>query len=123
MGSPHQYFIQHGFEPLDETKPKLMLAMEGAILDCALDINQVFNQLGPSLKVWMIVQVHYEPVNPDDEKHKGFDAYLRTKDTKISKLDGTINGWGNHMRGAFGSLLNKSYNTIHLSSKRNLDFN
>ena len=79
MGPPHQYISQLGFEPLDGTKPKLLLAMEGAILDCGLDINQVFSLLGPSLKVWMIVQVHYEPVNPDDEKHKGFDAYLRTR--------------------------------------------
>ena len=95
IGPPHRYFKQLEYQPLDGTKPKLLLAMEGAILDCGQDIQQVFNQLGPSLKVWMIVKVHYEPVNPEDENHKGFDAYLRTRNTMISKLDGTINGWEN----------------------------
>ena len=69
--------------------------MEGAILDIEEDIQQVFIELGPSIKCWFIVKVHYEPINPEDGKHQGFNAYLSSKNTKIYKLDGTVNGWEN----------------------------
>ena len=53
FGLPHEFFKQTRYEPLADTKPKLVLAMEGAILDIGEDI-QVFNELGPSIKCWMI---------------------------------------------------------------------
>ena len=46
VGPPHELFKQIRYEPQAETKPKLMLAMEGAILDCGEDIHRVFNELG-----------------------------------------------------------------------------
>ena len=95
IGPPLLYFKQIRYTPIDDTKPKLMLAMEGAILDCGKDIHLVFNELGPSIKCWMIVKVRYEPINPDDEKHRGFDAFLASKNTRIYQLDGPVNGWEN----------------------------
>ena len=43
----------------------------------------------------MIIKVHYEPVNPNDITHKGFDAYLGAPPTRIFKRFGIVNGWGN----------------------------
>ena len=58
FGPLDEFFKQILYEPLPDTKPKLVLAMEGAILDIGEDIQQVFNELGPSIKCWLIVKVH-----------------------------------------------------------------
>ena len=55
----------------------------------------------------MIIKVHYEPVNPNDETHKGFDAYLGAPPTRIFKRFGIVNGWGNPYRFALGILTDR----------------
>ena len=55
----------------------------------------------------MTLLVHYEPVNPNDETHKGFDAYLSAPPTRIFKRFGIVNGWGNPYRFVLGILTDR----------------
>ena len=71
------------------------LALEGAYIDVGPDMDDMFEEVGQSFKCWMALQVHYEPVNPNDETHKGFDAYLSASATRIFERVGIVNGWGN----------------------------
>ena len=55
----------------------------------------------------MTVLVHYEPVNPNDETHKGFDAYLRAPPIRIFKRFGIVNGYRNPYTFALGILTDR----------------
>ena len=83
------------------------LALEGAYVDVVTDIEDAFEELGNSFKCWMTLLVHYEPVNPNDEIHRGFDAYLSAPPTRIFKRFGIVNGWGNPYRLALGILTDR----------------
>ena len=81
---PEFYFFQeYAYAPLDISKPDLGLVLAGAIIDIGLDLGGMFTQYGKSFKCWMVLQVHYEPVNPNDESQQGFDAYLSAAPTRI----------------------------------------
>ena len=67
-------------------------------------IDDMFEEVGNSFKCWMTLLVHYEPVNPTDETHKGFDAYLSAAPTRISKRFGIVSGWANPYRFALEAL-------------------
>ena len=95
------------YDSLKNTKPDLGLALEGAYIDVGPDLNNTFEEFGNTFKCWMVIKVHYEPVNPNDETHKGFDAYLSAAQTRIFKKDGIVNGWGNPYRGDIELLSNR----------------
>ena len=76
FGPPFQNIKHLAYKPLENSKPDLGLALKGAYIDVVSDINDLFEEFGNSCKCWMTIQVYYEPVNPNDETHKGFDAYL-----------------------------------------------
>ena len=68
------------------------MGLEGAYIDVGEDLEDAFEDFGNSFKCWMVLNVHYEPVNPNDETHKGFDAYLAAPPTRIFKRFGIVNG-------------------------------
>ena len=45
-------------------------------------------------KVWLTVQVRYEPANPRDEKHKPFKFYLTSAATRFYRRETTNGGDG-----------------------------
>ena len=89
------YFKEYAYLPLETSKPDLGLALAGAIIDMGLDLDGMFSKYGQAFNCWMVLQVHYEPVNPNDETHQGFDAYLSAAPTRIFKRFGIVNGWEN----------------------------
>ena len=95
IGPQFHYFKHFEYKPLENSKPGLGQALEGAYIDIAPDMNDTFEELGNSFKCWITIKVHYEPVNPNDETHKGFDAYLSASPTRIFKKYEMVNGWGN----------------------------
>ena len=72
------------------------------------------------LRVWMTLLVHYEPVNPNDETHKGFDAYLSAIPTRIFKNFEIVNGWGNHYRNEILAVSIKTVNSKFIRYKSGL---
>ena len=89
------YFKECAYAPLEISKPDLGLALAGGIIDIGRDLGGMFTQYNQSFKCWMVLQVHYQPVNPNDESHQGFDAYLSAAPSRIVKPFGIINGWDN----------------------------
>ena len=61
----------------------------GARLDCGRDLNKQLIEFGGAAKVWMTVQVEYEPVNPMANK-KPFEQYLSAAPTRMFKRDEAI---------------------------------
>ena len=102
IGPPFPYFQHHAYNPLENSKPDFGLALEGAYIDVGSDIEDAFEEFENSFKCWMTLLVHYEPVNPNDETHKGFDAYLIAPPTRIFKRFGIVDWWGNSYRFALG---------------------
>ena len=84
------YFKQLTYNPLEISKPDLGLALAGAIIDMGPDIDVMFTEYGKSFKCWIVLLVYYEPINPNDQAHKGFDAYLSAAPTRIFKRFGVI---------------------------------
>ena len=64
IGAPVSNFRQIKYLPLPNAVPDLYKALSGARLDCKRDIHKQLIELGKAAKVWMTVQVEYEPVNP-----------------------------------------------------------
>ena len=98
IGQPIQNFKHLAYNPMENTKPDLGLALEGAYIDVKPDMKDAFEQFGNVVKCLMVIKVRYEPIDPTDENHKGFDAYLAVPPTRIFKNDGIVNGWGNPYR-------------------------
>jgi hypothetical protein len=89
------FFRQIRYFPLEKQTPNLILELEGAIADCRYDVQRMHNEYRIGCKCWITVEVHYEPVNPREDKHKKFDKYLSAPATRIFKIDGVVNGWVN----------------------------
>ena len=85
IGPPIRNFKHLAYNPLENTKPDLGLALENAYIDVGPDMIDAFEEFGNAFKCWLVIKVHYEPVNPIDETHKGFDAYLAAAPTEYSK--------------------------------------
>ena len=107
IGPPFPYFKHRAYNPLNNSKPDLGLALEGAYIDVGTDMENTFEEFGNAFKCWMTIKVHYEPVNPNDETHKGFDAYHAAPPTRIFKKDGIVNEWGNPYTKEIGSLTDR----------------
>ena len=83
------------------------LALVGAYNDVGQDMNNTFEEFGNAFKCWMVIKVHYELVNPNDEIDNGFDAYLSAAPTRIFNKDGIVSGWGNPYRSDIELLSNR----------------
>ena len=64
IGVPVRNFRQIRYLPLPNAVPDLDQALSGARIDCGRDLHKQLIEFGGAAKVWMTVQVEYEPVNP-----------------------------------------------------------
>jgi hypothetical protein len=69
------HFTQLRYLPFSVTKPDLDIALGAITSDCGTDIRRMIEGYG-SAKVWLTIQVRYEPANPKDEKNKPFEFFL-----------------------------------------------
>ena len=66
--------------------PDLDQALSGGRVDCGRDLHQQLIEYGGAAKVWLTVQVEYEPVNPLANKVP-FEQYLSAAPTRIFRRD------------------------------------
>ena len=90
VGAPVQNFRQIKYLPLPNSLFDLDQALSGALVDCVFDIDKQLIEFGGAAKVWITVQVRYEPAKPETDKREGFDQYLSAAPTRIFKRDVTI---------------------------------
>ena len=76
VGAPVRNFRQVQYFPLPNAVPNLDQALSGSWVDCALDLHNLLIELGGAAKVWITVQVQYEPTKPESDKLQAFDQYL-----------------------------------------------
>ena len=74
--------------------PDLDQALSGARLDSGRDLHKQLIEFGGAAKVWITVQVEYEPVNHLANK-KPFEQYLSAAPTRMFRRDETIFAFGN----------------------------
>ena len=74
--------------------PDLDKALSGAWLDCGQDLNKQLCEFGGAVKVWVTVQVAYEPVTPMANEEP-FDQYLSAAPTRIFRSDGPVTATAN----------------------------
>ena len=74
--------------------PALDQALSGATVDCARYLHKQLIEFNRAAKVWMTVQVKYEPVNPLANKQP-FEQYLSTAPTRMFNRDETISEFEN----------------------------
>ena len=88
-------FLQNQYLPLPNDAPDLDLSLIGALVDCGSDIHIQLVEFGVAAKVWITVQVQYEPAKPDTDKREAVDQYLSATPTRIFKQDGLITASSN----------------------------
>ena len=64
VGAPVLNFRQLQYLSLPNAKPDMDKELQGAWLDCGLDLHKQLIEFNGAAKVWMTIQVKYEPVNP-----------------------------------------------------------
>ena len=69
--------------------PDLDKALPVARVDFGRDLHKQLIEFGGAAKVWMTVQVEYEPVNPLANKQP-FEQYLRDGPTRMFRRDKTV---------------------------------
>ena len=74
--------------------PDLDQALFGARVDCGLDLHKQLIEFGGAAKVWMTVQVEYEPINPLANKQP-FEQYPSAAPTRMFIRDGTVSAFAN----------------------------
>ena len=94
VGAPVRAFCQIKYLPLSHAVPDLDQAFSGARLDCGRDLHKQLIDFGGAAKVWMTIQVKYEPVNPLANKVP-FEQYLSAAPTRIFQRDKTISIFAN----------------------------
>ena len=72
--------------------PDLDQALARARLDCARDLHKQLIEFNEAAKVWMTIQVEYEPVNPLANKQP-FEKYLSAPPTRIFRRDGLFSAF------------------------------
>ena len=75
IGAPVSNFRQIKYLPLPNAFPDLDQALSGARLDCGRDLHKQLIEFGGAAKVWMTVQVEYEPINSMANKQP-FEQFL-----------------------------------------------
>ena len=70
-------------------KPDLDVALFAIMTDFGKDICQMIEYF-TSARVWLTVQVRYEPANLKDEKYKPFDFYITCAVTRFLRREPTV---------------------------------
>ena len=91
---PLRTFRQFKFIPLSNALPDLDQALAGARVDCARDLHKQLIEFGGAAKVWMTIQVEYEPVNLLANKQP-FEQYLSAAPTRMFRRDGPFSAFTN----------------------------
>ena len=91
IGAPVKYFRQIKYLPFPNAMPDLDQALSGAKVDCARNLHKQLIKLNIAAKVWMTVQVEYEPVNSLANKQP-FEQYLSAAPTCMFRRDEKICG-------------------------------
>ena len=101
--------------------PDLDKALSGAWLDCGQNLHKQLSEFGDALKVWVTVQVAYEPVKPMANKEP-FEQYLSAAPTRIFRSDGPVTATANPYIGCLGILTNliKEFNAKFIRDKLGL---
>ena len=94
IGVPVSNFRQIKYFPLPNAAPDLDQAVSGTRLDCKRDVHKQLIEFGGAAKVWLTVQVEYEPVNPMVNKQR-FEQYLSDSPTRMFKCAGTVSVFAN----------------------------
>ena len=94
IGAPVSNFRQIKYIPLPNAVFDLDQALSGVRLDCALDFHKQLIEFVGAAKVWMTVQVEYEPVNPMVNKQP-FEQYFSAGPICMFKRDGNISAFRN----------------------------
>ena len=94
IGAPISNFRQIKYLPLFNAVPNLDQTLSGARLDCGRDLHKQLIEFRGAAKVWMTVQVEYEPVNPLANMHP-FEQYLSAAPTRMFRRDGTVSAFSN----------------------------
>ena len=94
IGAPVNHFCQIEYLPLPNAVHNLDQALSEAKVDCARDLHEQLIEFGGAAKVWMTVQVEYEPVNPLANKQP-FEQYLSAAPTRMFRWDEEISGFAN----------------------------
>lgn len=68
VGAPVLNFRRLEYLSLPNAEPDLEKALKGAWLDCGLYLHKQLIEFLEATKVWMTVEVEYEPVNPMPNK-------------------------------------------------------
>ena len=74
--------------------PDLDKALPVARVDFGRDLHKQLIEFGGAAKVWMTVQVEYEPVNPLANEQP-FEHYISAAPTRMFTHDGTISAFEN----------------------------
>ena len=93
ISAPVRIFWQIKYIPFPNDVPDLDQALSKARVDCGKDLQKQLIKFGGAAKVWMTVQVKYEPVNPMANK-KLCEQYLSAAPTRIFKSDETTYALG-----------------------------
>ena len=94
IGAPVSNFRQIRYLPLPNAVPDLDKALSVARVDCGRDLHKQQIEFGGAAKVWMTVQVEYEPVNPLANKQP-LKQYFSAAPTRMFKRDETVSDFGN----------------------------
>ena len=94
IGAPVSHFRQIKYLPCSNAVPDLDQALSGARVDCVRDLHKQLIEFGVAAKVWITVQIKYEPVNPLANKQP-FEQYLSAAPTRMFRRDETISSFGN----------------------------
>ena len=94
IGIPVSNFRQIKYLPIPNAAPDLDQALSGARLDCGRDLHKQLIEFGVAAKVWMTVQVEYEPVNLMANKQR-VEQYLIAAPTRMFKRDVTVSAFAN----------------------------
>ena len=95
VGPPLFKFQQMCYFPIENALPDLDLALDSALLDCNADVPRTIMEYEDAAKIWMTVQVRFEPANPEDDERHEFYQFLSATDTRYFRRDGQINGFSN----------------------------
>ena len=79
---------------LSNAVPDLDQALSIVTLDCGRDLHKQLIEFGGAAKVWMTVQVEYEPVNPWANKQP-FAQYLSAVPTRMYRRDEAVSEFAN----------------------------
>ena len=123
IGAPVSNFRKITYIPLLNVVLDLDQALSVAKLNCAQDLHKQLIEFSKTAKVWVTVQVEYEPVNPIANKQP-FEQYFSAAPSFMFKRDKTISAFGNPYIDSFKILKDRisKFNTKFIRDKSGLRF-